>query len=89
MGQGGVACPKPEPRKRTKARAKRQKGNREAEVRVYVFARERDICRCCRKRRADSRHELRFRSLGGKVTRQNLHSRVRERNDRLSRLSSG
>lgn len=67
----GQAAPKPEPRKRTKARVKRQKGNREAEVRVYVFARERDICRCCRKRRADSRHELRFRSLGGKVTRQN------------------
>lgn len=37
----------------------------------YVFAREQDICRCCRIRRADSMHELRFRSLGGKVSKRN------------------
>lgn len=72
MGQGGVACPKPiKTIRQVKDRAKRQKGNRAAKVRVYVFGRERNICRCCRKRRADSMHELRFRSLGGKVSRQN------------------
>ena len=72
MGRGGVACPKPEKTiKQLKARAKRQKGNRAADVRVYVFGRERDLCRCCRKRPADSMHELRFRSLGGKVSRAN------------------
>lgn len=63
--------PKPEPRKRTKARAKRQQSNRTTETRIYVFARERDTCRCCRLRPADSMHELIFRSLGGKVSRWN------------------
>lgn len=66
-------CPlaKPEPRQKTKARADRQESERDKKVRLYVFARERNVCRCCRKRAAESRHELRFRSLGGKVTRQN------------------
>lgn len=63
--------PKPEPRKRSKAREKRQQAKDASGVRAYVFARERDICRCCRSRRAESRHELRFRSLGGKVTKAN------------------
>lgn len=68
----GIAAPKPiKTIRQVKDRAKRQKGTRAAEVRVYVFARERDVCRCCRKRRAESRHELRFRSLGGKINRQN------------------
>ncbi len=49
----------------------RQETAREARVRVYVFARERNLCRVCRLRAAVSRHELRFRSLGGKVTREN------------------
>lgn len=71
MGQGGVACPKPEPRARTKRRAQRQQMNRDAFVRAEVFEREQGICRCCRSRRAESRHEIRFRSLGGKVTRAN------------------
>lgn len=42
-----------------------------AETRVFVFGRERGICRCCRRRRAESVHELRFRSLGGKVNKRN------------------
>ena len=68
----GIAAPKPARTiKQLKARAKRQKGTREADVRVYVFARERDICRCCRKRGAVSMHELRFRSQGGKISRWN------------------
>ena len=40
-------------------------------VREYIFEREQGICRCCRLRRAESMHELRFRSLGGKVSRFN------------------
>lgn len=40
-------------------------------IRAFVFDREQDICRCCRLRRADSMHELRFRSLGGKVSKRN------------------
>lgn len=40
-------------------------------VREYIFEREQGICRCCRIRAAESMHELRFRSLGGKVSRFN------------------
>lgn len=65
------ALPKPEPRKKVKARAKRRKRTHVDEVRAYVFGRERNICRCCRLREAHSMHELRFKSLGGKVSKQN------------------
>lgn len=71
MGQGGIACPKPEPMKRTKARKARQKLTNTHEVRAYVFARERDICRCCRCRPAHSMHEMRPKSLGGRVSKRN------------------
>src|SRR3954451_3813241 len=71
MGLGGVACPKPEPRKRTKARKVRVSRAAVRDVRAYVFAREREICRCCRFRPAESMHELRPRSLRGKVSRTN------------------
>jgi hypothetical protein len=40
-------------------------------IRAYVFAREQNICRCCRIRRSESMHELHFRSLGGKVSKRN------------------
>ncbi len=40
-------------------------------IRDYVFAREQQICRCCRIRRAESMHELVFRSQGGKVSKRN------------------
>lgn len=40
-------------------------------VRAYIFEREQGICRCCRIRATESMHELRFRSLGGKVSRFN------------------
>ncbi len=40
-------------------------------IREYVFEREQGICRCCRIRKAESMHELRFRSLGGKVSKKN------------------
>lgn len=66
---GGI--PKPEPRKRTKRRAKREKADRITEMRLYVFARERNLCRCCRLRPAESMHEIRPRSLGGKVSKTN------------------
>lgn len=65
------AIPKGEPRARTKRRKDRVQADADAEIRVFVFGRERDICRVCRVRRADSRHELIPRSLGGKVTKRN------------------
>lgn len=40
-------------------------------IREYVFEREQGICRCCRIRKAESMHELKFRSLGGKVSKRN------------------
>lgn len=67
----GAPIGKPEPSAVAKAREDRKESEREARVRVYVFARERDICRVTRFLPAESRHELRFRSLGGKVTREN------------------
>lgn len=63
--------PKPERRKKTKAREERVESERVAKVRAYVFARERNVCRCCRCRPAESMHELRPRSLRGKVSRSN------------------
>lgn len=62
---------KPEPRKKSKARQKRHKLANTHAVHDYVFGREREICRICRWRSAGSMHELRFRSLGGKVSRKN------------------
>ncbi len=40
-------------------------------IREYVFQREQDICRCCRIRRAESRHELQSRGAGGKISKRN------------------
>ena len=42
-----------------------------ADVRAYIIGRERNVCRCCRIRVGQSMHELRPRSLGGKVSRKN------------------
>ncbi len=67
----GQPAPKPEPRARTKRRQERIQGDQDALVRVFVFGRERGICRVCRVRMAESRHELVPRSLGGKVTKRN------------------
>lgn len=67
------SCPvaKPEPRKREKARAERQQSDRDAKVRAYVFGRERNVCRVTRFLAAESMHELKPRSVGGKVSRSN------------------
>lgn len=65
------ALPKPEPRKRVKARRKRQQAAIVRDIRTYVFLREQNICRICRIRRAESMHEIRPRSLGGRVSPQN------------------
>ncbi len=56
-----------------KYRAKRRRAavKDNGKIRAYVFAREEGICRCCRLRAAESMHELRFRSLGGKVSKSN------------------
>lgn len=63
--------PKGEPRKRTKARKKRVHRGDVAAVRAYVFGRERELCRCCRLRAAQSMHELQSRGAGGKVSKRN------------------
>lgn len=69
MGEtSGLKFHKGPARKPAKQRAKRMKALDTEETRVYVFARERNLCRCCRKRPAESMHELQFRSLGGKVS---------------------
>jgi len=67
----GSPISKGEPRKRTKAREKREQGDVDALVRVFAFGRERGICRCCKIRAAESRHELIARGAGGKVSRKN------------------
>ncbi len=59
------------PKRILKERKRRQRVKTTAEVREYVFARERNICRCCRKRAADSMHEIIFRSRGGKISKRN------------------
>lgn len=71
------AIPKPAPRVkpartrlRTHATPKIER-DRIAEIRDYVRARERGRCRCCRFRPGTSMHELRPRSLGGKVSKRN------------------
>lgn len=56
-------------RQTAKKRRVKTKGN--GAIREYVFEREQGICRCCRIRKADSMHELLFRSLGGKVSKRN------------------
>lgn len=45
--------------------------DRITDVRNYVIGRERGRCRCCRFRQGQSMHELRPRSLGGKVSKRN------------------
>lgn len=62
---------KPEPRKKSKRRAKRVQGDHVAAIREYVFDREWGVCRCCSFRGADSMHEIRPKSLRGKVSRTN------------------
>lgn len=65
------AHPKPLPRKLVKARKDRVHSDHVAETRLYVAGRERGICRCCRWRLGESMHELRPRSLGGKISKRN------------------
>lgn len=66
---GGIS--KGEPTKRRRAREDRQQADKDAAVRVFVFGRERGMCRCCRWRAAESRHELIPKGAGGKVTKRN------------------
>lgn len=58
---------------RKQVKAKRERGESKAvkAVRLAVFERERNMCRCCGHRKADSMHEIRPRSLGGKVSLEN------------------
>lgn len=61
------ALKKPEPRMRSNGRKKREHWKRQRNTRDYIFGRERNRCRCCRFRQADTMHEIIFRSRGGKV----------------------
>ena len=58
-------------RKQVKAKQTRERRLSVAEVRAYVFAREKGVCRCCGCMAADSMHEIRPRSLGGLVCKEN------------------
>lgn len=58
-------------RKQDKARKKRTERANTKDVRGYVFARERNICRCCRSRNAESMHEIVSRGRRGKRSRKN------------------
>lgn len=66
-----ASFPKPEPLARKRGRDRRVYADFVAKVRTFVFGRERGVCRCCRSRPAESMHELRPRSLGGKVSKYN------------------
>ena len=55
---------------RVKPKSKEQRDHI-TEIREYVFARERGRCRCCRRRTAQSMHELVSRGAGGKVSKRN------------------
>lgn len=82
-GEGGLIvdysflqdCPgaivKPEPRQKEKARKDRKAMKATKDVREYVMARERDLCRVCRCRPAESLHELKPRGIGGKRSKKN------------------
>ena len=73
----GFAIPKPAPRERKTPKAIRVKAkpaeerDRVAQIRDYVRARERNRCRCCRSRVGQSMHELKARSLRGRVSKTN------------------
>ena len=66
-----LAIPKGKTRKQQKAKRQRENRDHVAEVRSYVFEREWGVCRCCRIRKAESMHELKPKSLRGKVSRTN------------------
>lgn len=73
----GIPCPKPPKREPTARKPIRTHGKPArvrdaiAEIRRYVFERENGICRCCGSLAAETMHEIRPRSLGGLVSREN------------------
>lgn len=67
----GLRLPKPERRQKAKDRQVRVKAKQTKDVRSYVFGRERNVCRCCRLRLAESLHEMKSRGAGGKRSRKN------------------
>lgn len=73
MSEYYQTCPQPKgpSRKTLKSRKARVHRGNVTEVRAYVFARERNLCRCCRFRPAESMHELRPKSLRGRVSKTN------------------
>lgn len=67
----GLRFAKPEPRKVLRERVKEIYADFVERIRAFVFGRERGICRCCRKRLAQSMHELECKGVGGKVSKRN------------------
>ena len=58
-------------RKQVKAKRERVESKAVKAIRLAVFERDRNLCRCCGHRKAESMHEIRPRSLGGKVSLEN------------------
>jgi hypothetical protein len=71
MTDRGLLFAKPEPRKKAKERTIQVYADFVGRIRAFVFGRERGICRCCRKRLAESMHELESKGAGGKVSKRN------------------
>lgn len=71
--RGFTPNPKPtrKARKQDERRESRDERDHNAEISAYVKGRERGICRCCRLRPGQSRHEIVPRGAGGKVTKKN------------------
>jgi 5-methylcytosine-specific restriction endonuclease McrA len=55
-------------RKQAKGKQERAESKQVKAIRAAVFERDRYLCRCCGHRPAESMHEIRPRSLGGKVS---------------------
>jgi hypothetical protein len=58
-------------RKQAKGKQERAESKQVKAIRAAVFERDRYLCRCCGHRPAESMHEIRPRSLGGKVSLEN------------------
>jgi hypothetical protein len=71
--EGRCAKPKDQivTRKQAKGKQDRAESKQVKAIRAAVFERDRFLCRCCGHRPAESMHEIRPRSLGGKVSLEN------------------
>ena len=69
----GLLLPKPKPGhfKRVKAARKRKRRVQTDIVRPAIFDKAHNVCVCCRRRPAQSMHEVKPKSLGGQVSMDN------------------